>query len=824
MLNLVFTDKHLYAGAKAKTFEHLEIDHQQTVPLKGDSPLIVLQNSLGEIKKSYTSFCQYHSLDSSEPIPTNVALPPAYFLESDKIYAKDELIHFLRNTPQHGLRLITSDINESAFLRSQGQINALNENHIILSSYHEPLSLYFVHPNEPGKNVNGRMMPHLGIRQYREQLILEIVQELKALDLHFGENIKQIFRSQLLDSYEEDIKIKLNRTGHGLQMHTELVIGEELRSSALKIGLDVFKQYLDTEHLDKKGIKHLFLLGQYINHSVVKEYLASELSLGHLIKDFPVLNEVDYVLAVFEGLDSKAEFIIKEQRRQEEEVRRKEEERKRKLEEEAERLKSMLEEEQQALESRNLLFQEIKSFCQDESLAESYKTHFVAKGRNIGIPEDVINFHIQNALMSVRLQKLQTQRAELLREKDITSSKLPDFLTVDTPKAEVSNFSIDQTQIPEDKDPLSILPMDQDEVKQSEAYELEHQSEKTENQEFDQQNQYPEEQSSPDPQQEPLTEVVHALTEEREYIAENVQIAEQDSEEEIDYSVPEIDETIDEATIVKEEETSGEFEQVLSPEEIPAEFEEQETYPHIQNGSMEPHPISNGHHPPVEVTETAIDPELLSITTSEDVLAEDPLAELEEAKNLVHIFHVNTWLKDPEFASMRGAYHGSSEEVIVRLIRKNDLLESHRWENFAKVHEVEKSYFGSVSEIHKVKEGKYYVRNFIDGIELKDYMIKSGMQRKKSYGKLSTKDILLMLKVFDAVTELQVPHAEINEHNILIVPMKKWGLEKDFEIRFQGFTSEDVSKDRMFEKLHEMFEQLLQPNVYSAFLQKHIIV
>ena len=188
-------------------------------------------------------------------------------------------------------------------------------------------------------------------------------------------------------------------------------------------------------------------------------------------------------------------------------------------------------------------------------------------------------------------------------------------------------------------------------------------------------------------------------------------------------------------------------------------------------------------------------------------------------------YEIKGVLNDPEFTCIKALPINGKEEVVIRMIKTPEMNQSSRWENFQRLHRYETAYFGDeeVSEIRSVQEGKYFVRNFIEGTKLKDYVSKIGLDKKSSYDKLSVQDNLLILEVIQAVEDLEIPHFYLNEDHILVISKRKWNLEKTLNVKFIGLSSKECNKKDSLDKAHNVFERLLAPGVYAEFRKKHNI-
>ncbi len=184
-------------------------------------------------------------------------------------------------------------------------------------------------------------------------------------------------------------------------------------------------------------------------------------------------------------------------------------------------------------------------------------------------------------------------------------------------------------------------------------------------------------------------------------------------------------------------------------------------------------------------------------------------------KSLEEIFDIKGVLVDPEFATKKASLKGSAANKVIRLLDANAMANPEKVARFERLYQKELIYYQELSEIKDALEGKYYYRDFIPRNTLKEFIKKTGMDKRESFAKLSSKDLKFILRVFDEVKGLPVPHTNLADFNILVV--QEGLLKRSTEIKFVGFTSEDCSVSEMTQKLHEVFKGLLKPRVYEEF-------
>lgn len=191
--------------------------------------------------------------------------------------------------------------------------------------------------------------------------------------------------------------------------------------------------------------------------------------------------------------------------------------------------------------------------------------------------------------------------------------------------------------------------------------------------------------------------------------------------------------------------------------------------------------------------------------------------------SLSAIFNLENAIVGEEFPSRKAQFKGDSVVKLVRLLPTDQPEDPEAFQRFEKLHQKELAYYGTqgeISEISEAKEGKYYFRDFLDRSTLKEFIQKSGLDRKQKVEDLSSEDLKFILLVFKTVQELEVSHNQLNEDNILVVNKKRGLFSRNggqSDIRFIGFTSEDASVEKMTEDTHAAFNRILGDKFYSEF-------
>lgn len=187
---------------------------------------------------------------------------------------------------------------------------------------------------------------------------------------------------------------------------------------------------------------------------------------------------------------------------------------------------------------------------------------------------------------------------------------------------------------------------------------------------------------------------------------------------------------------------------------------------------------------------------------------------------LSSIFEVRGVLPDSEFQTKKVFDKKTKELKVLRLCTPQKKNEPEAKQKFQHLFEKELDYYGELGDIKEAEEGLFYLRPYFERNTLKEYVRKTEISNKRVIEQLGSSELKLILMVMKEINDLQVPHADINENNILVITKRRWGMSKDMSIRFVGFTSEDVSKEEMEKQCHKMWERLLGEGFYKQFRGK----
>jgi len=269
--------------------------------------------------------------------------------------------------------------------------------------------------------------------------------------------------------------------------------------------------------------------------------------------------------------------------------------------------------------------------------------------------------------------------------------------------------------------------------------------------------------------------------------------------------------------------------QQLEQEQLKQEQLEKAAAP--QKPTESPVPEQDGHKELDEQTDTVAEPSpelVATLPTNEQqqaswlgrlgfplgevaILQKIPVAE----RSIFQQFNLVRGCDGIEFNTFEVIDKLSQSKKVIKYLTHEEFSQAAQKKRFLRIFEKEKQYYGLESGLIACKEGFYYTRPYIKGHTLDHFFYRFKLPQKASLKAFKSKDLKLIVSILEAVERLNVSHANLNVHNILIFSTRKLSLKQDFYPTFVGFTSEDCEPAAMLERVHSIFERSLKPGMYA---------
>ncbi|MCI4668690.1 MAG: hypothetical protein MRZ79_11190 [Bacteroidia bacterium] len=773
MLFFIFTKKRLLAGIQNpdNQIKTVKIKDQWYHSYEGKSIPEVIEHVWPEILSAYN---KAHGKDSSAPIA--ISLPAN--LENSQ---KENIHNTLKHLGGERFNLYFEDNLASSFIQGLvGREELENSNNIVLEALDDYLNLWTVNVGNKGEgdNYKGReaffdsesivatQIKEIGPSTGRSRLMSELIQKFQRAGLNLNLDSQTELAHQLM-APSDDFTFGVLHETDDIFLEGRAKFSREDYENLYSVNREKLSELVATHKLDEQNIARVFLLGQFFRTEVMENFVKHDLSLGKRLVNLGDFSPEKEFKLLFKGLAKRTEMVLESENYKAEleamEAKRREEEEKKR-----EQVKAEL----QAKDARESLFDEIKETCVNPTLQEEYEHKFIPRGEQLGIPDVVIKWNISEILSKITLTE-EAQTIGIIEDSDNDSPDHQEKEEEESPFLAAQPLSTNgngsdnghhhyEGNSARDEEPTEVEPEPEPEAEEETNQTQEESSERV--------------------------EMEHKVEVEGEPVRE-IQAEREDPKEETPEPEPEPEETREE---VEEEPVF-----VLSPAE--------------RNDGMKTGPVLGAKPAPV-----------IALKKDEPV-AKSPFSKEKNGKqrfSLGDIFSLKSDLKDKEFITKVVSFKADSVLQTLRLLKEGSINDQEQLAAFKKLHQKERAYYSEVSEISESKEGLYFYRPFIERNSLKNYLINNGFTKKERVESLSSNELKFILMVFKEVRSLSQPHGDLSEENIIVLEKRKWGLQKNVEITFVGFTSEDVSNNDMVEATHKAFSKVMGETFYNDFRKK----
>ena len=791
MLCIIFTKKRLLAGVKTEIPQLLKINGKSHISFEGRAMHEVLEAHLANIAKDYATILKESGKETNTPLQATLAFPVDVAVnEKEKQLVED----VLRNASPYSFEPVHAENLALSFLYGlKHHDNLPDQNCIILESIDDYLHVCY-HLHKEGEDVDvkefGALALHtdevfdyrsfrnIGYSKGSEQVLNELLKEFGEAGLSVDVKGQTDLAFQLMRPNKSQQYIySLSKRTQYVNIQAEIELDRRRFSELMATNKEKLHEVLNSAALDEKGIKKVILLGSFLKNKNLREYLKHPLKLEGNIVSMDGGSEYDEFATIIEGLDIRTKEVLDA-----EAIRQQEEERKRL---EAEK-RAKIEAELKVKDSRESLLEELQQVCIDPEKQEEYEDLFVNRGIKLGIPEVVIKWNISEVLSRIALQK-EVESVGLSSEEQKPNED----------SQQTSNAPKIEPQTPPSAD-ASQEPVLHENGKHSSTDTNGHvplisQESEPIAKELDTPSHHHSQIGSSQKTENPVATIIAPTPPKTEKVQStpSPEVLTKTAEKEIQETEKVVEE-------VKEEKVEKPVEKVSIEKEKKIESKEEKKPKAKQEEKKSETEGSKEKEAEVEKKKTTSSPKI----------------------SLNDIFVIKGSLPDVEFSSKRVTFQSDQEMKVVRLLSVKDQKDEEQVKKFKHLYKKELSYFEDMSELSESKEGLYYYRPFLERNTLKDHVVKLGLDKKKNLDDLSSSDLKFILQIFKEVRELKVSHANLTEENILILAKRKWNLQKNMEIKFIGFTSEEVENQEMIEQTHTIFSKLMGEELYKEFREK----
>ena len=827
MLCIIFTKKKLLAGVKEGQAELLKLKDQTHIPLSSQPLHQILNENLSAICNAYTSKVNH----GGGPISVAVAFPIGTSQENKK------KVRDILNQYQDGKLQLNHEANliVSFLYGIEKKENLSRENYAVLEGMDDYVHLcYHVREEKEEKKdvkIHGseavfeeetfEFYPFrdFGRASGNEKVLNELLTEFSNAGLSVDVRGQTDLAIQLMNPNRNQV-YTISKQTNSVSLEAEVQLGKEKYNDLFTFNRGKIKEALSKDTINKKNISKIWLMGDFMKNDFLKSYLEKEIESEVIpVKTSSFEEEISLIIS---GLSARTQAVLEADR-----IRAEEEERKRI---EAER-RAKISAELKVKQDRETLLEEIRTLCVDPGQKEKYEAQFVSRGEALGIPDLVIKWNINEALTKVQLElqkkemeegkpleAVKTDSADSSEEKatnqqqseEKKSGQVSENHSLSTPVKDLNKEEEKQEKKEEkekkDADSSPVKPIDGSDNKEKQEKPINEPSFKETLKSEPLRNSPI---TSPQTDSSSVPDMVAVATlEEKKDKVEPKEVKEELKGQSVNHNGNGV------SSKHKNGQVNGKSEGSFSIE-IPAKVEKKE------NEVKEKTEAEKKGTPKAEKDIKVEKPEKDDAKEEKKEVQKDTKKHKEELlPSLNDLFSVKGALADPEFTTKKVALREDQELKVIRILASKDMEDQEKVAKFEKLYKKELSYYTEMSEITPARKGKFYYRNYIERSTLKDYVSKIGLDKKLEVESLTSNDLKFILQVFKEVRELEVAHANLTEDTILVIAKRKWNLQKNVEIKFVGFTSEDCTNDEMIEQTHTVFSKLLGKEFYKDFRQK----
>lgn len=804
MLCIICTKKKLLAGVKTEDPQLLTIKGKTHINYENLPPHNVIRENLNDIVEAYNAFAKENNLETGDAIDTAIAFP----VDMNE-YSREKVLEVIDGAENQPLMLVHTDNLVLSYLQGLRENNTIDEdNCLVLEAVDDYTNLCYSLKNETAEPADIKELgkdalfqtesfefypfKDFGLSTGKEKVLNELLTEFSAAGLSVDVKGQTDLALQLMQP-NEDFTFNVSKSTDSVNLEAEIQLTEDRYFELFTTNKEKIGDHLKDEALNDKGVKKVVLLGDFLRNKALQAYLEQDLKMnGKLVRPESASEKQD-IFSIISGLSERANQVIEAERiRLEEEERRRLEEEKRRLEEEKRR---KITAELKVKEERDALLAEIQQACVDPAKKEEYEQTFVGRGEKLGIPDLVIKWNISEVLSKIELTK-EIDEVSLVDLEDKVEVKVED---------KVEEEVEDQVEVEDEKE-VDTSDKDDQEAEEEQMVNGNQQEESEKEEEL---------------KEEPVGK--------EEEKAEEEVLVEEKSQPEVHTKV-EVETEPELQPVGVAQETSQPAKMVAATKEKMADPVAKLSVPVRENGKekekieAEVKAETETEAKVKEAPKTADQPKKDSPAIREKAAESgdrDYEKEIKNAKmSLNDLFLIKGALKDDEFSTKKVTLYADHEPRVVRVLSAKDVRDPEKVKRFLKLYDKELAYYMEMSELGVAKEGLYYFRDYIERFTLKDHVSKTGLDKKLNIEDLSSGELKFILQVFREVRELNVPHGNISEDNILVVSKRKWNLQKNVEIKFVGFTPDDATPDEMIEQTHKVFGKLLGEEFYSDFREK----
>jgi len=388
MLCLIFTKKKFIAGTVAKKAELLNNSDSKHLYLGSREAMNMLRSQLPQIIDAYYDSLKRSKIKAPDIIPVAAGVVKESFIEEGKEVWWKNIREVLKESDVE-LNLFHIDTLEEAFMNGLNDVgggNPITAPYVVVNALDDYITLSFNKLNGKLSKLGSQEVmafKELSFDQGYQHILNELISDFNNAGLILNESDKTNLYRQI-ESFSSSVPFTVVKNGAKVKISAEVKMSSDEFNELLTKNRTQLSSFLSKEKVESLGISQILLLGALADNRVMKDYLQQELLLGEKVIPTEAIVKENPFFVIIRGLQTKGIEAI---RKIEEDLRKKREE------EEIRRRKAL-----EAQAAKDTLMNEIRQVCIDPNKKEEYMNVYVEKGKQLGLPREVIAWNIQEAL------------------------------------------------------------------------------------------------------------------------------------------------------------------------------------------------------------------------------------------------------------------------------------------------------------------------------------------------------------------------------------------------------------------------------------------
>jgi hypothetical protein len=184
-------------------------------------------------------------------------------------------------------------------------------------------------------------------------------------------------------------------------------------------------------------------------------------------------------------------------------------------------------------------------------------------------------------------------------------------------------------------------------------------------------------------------------------------------------------------------------------------------------------------------------------------------------KGLDLYFDIDKYFASNYFLYFLAKLKGDSRFYVFKLMTSEQANDAQKVQKFKQIHEREASYYHHCSSIFTFPYGQYYYREYIEGERLKEYVQRTGLDKKYHLGELKSNELELILSIWRTMNALTFAYSSITSDSFVVTTQRKFPMRTITNVQLINIDGAECEHEEMEEQLHLMLSNLLGSQLYK---------